>query len=114
MTNLDFDVFADLFPAPKRRKRRTRARFMLVWVYPRGSAETDGTKRDLEATMRAEAARPKQTATRIELWRNGDVIATWHAPADEPDDEPDREPGGNGGPFHLDPADAFDEMGRPV
>ena len=87
-TNHGDDVFADLLPAPKRPKRRERARFELDLEFCDGRlpCTTSGRLRDLLATSKqytvdglpvGKARGLADGVQRVTIIRNGDLYLTY-------------------------------------
>ena len=61
MTDLDYEAFADILPAPKKLKRAPRATFTLRLAYRGGSCEEEGTKRYLLRKFACEVRRAESS-----------------------------------------------------
>ena len=75
MSEVDYEAFADILPAPPRKKRSApRAKFVLIFTYGGGSMEEEGTKRELVAAFEQFLKEVKtgstyRTVTRVQLHR---------------------------------------------
>jgi len=61
MTDLDYEAFADILPAPQKLKRAPRATFTLRLEYQGGSSEEEGTKRYLLRKFACEVRRAESS-----------------------------------------------------
>lgn len=80
---VDYEVFADILPAPRRKRRAPRAVFELVVQHAHGSMTIEGSKRDLLIDFADQIAiaekHPERGTVSVTLYRNGDAIEEWRS-----------------------------------